>query len=426
MKKLSLLIAIMALSLQPILAQNLKLSGEIRPRAEVRNGYKQLMATGSELAFFVSQRSRLNFNFTQDKLEFKVTMQNTRIWGDIGTLSSNDKSGIALHETWAKYQFKDYFGIKLGRQEIVYDDHRIFGSVGWAQQARSHDAALFLFNLNKKGKIDVGLAYNANKASLSNEDYTINQYRSLQYLHYQVGLKNNFKLSILFLNNGLTYTTKDSLSQKITNSQTIGGRLSYKKAKLSSNAAFYSQIGYVPTASKIGTTYQSAYYLALDLNYSLLSNYSIGASAELLSGNDMSSTSHQNNAFTPYYGTNHKFNGLMDYFYVGNHNNSVGLIDLSIPVKYKKDHLSIGLTAHYFLADGSIISNNETLSSHLGTEIDLTCGYQFNSIFKLNAGYSQMFATNTLQALTGGNNTVTNNWAWVMLTFKPTLFDQTK
>ena len=33
----------------------------------------------------------------------------------------------------------------------------------------------------------------------------------------------------------------------------------------------------------------------------------------------------ENNSFTPFYGTNHKFNGHMDYFYVGNHIGNVGL-----------------------------------------------------------------------------------------------------
>lgn len=426
MKKISILIALTIVSLQPIMAQDFKLSGEVRPRAEVRNGYKHLMPAGSELAFFVSQRSRLNFDFNQDKLTFKITAQNTRVWGDIGTLSSSDKTGITLHETWAKYQFKDYFGIKLGRQEIVYDDHRIFGSVGWAQQARSHDAALFLFNFKTKGKLDIGLAYNANKETIVNENYAINQYKSFQFLHYKVDLKKDLKLSILALNNGLNYTTTDSLSQKVANSQTIGGRLSYKNDKIASNVAFYSQIGLVPGANKFGTTTQSAYYAALDVTYKISTLFSAGLSAELLSGNSMSSTSNVNTAFTPYYGTNHKFNGLMDYFYVGNHGNSVGLIDLSVPLKYKKDKLSLGLTAHYFLAEGDIVSNNVTLSSDLGTEIDFTCGYKVSPFFKINAGYSQMFASNSLQALTGGNNNTTNNWGWVMVTFKPTLFEQKK
>ena len=40
------------------------------------------------------------------------------------------------------------------------------------------------------------------------------------------------------------------------------------------------------------------------------------------------------------------------------------------------------------------------------------------------AGYSQMFATETMQVLKGGNYENMNNWAWIQLTFKPTFFSK--
>ena len=53
------------------------------------------------------------------------------------------------------------------------------------------------------------------------------------------------------------------------------------------------------------------------------------------SRNDYNGDASENKAFTPFYGTNHKFNGFMDYFHVGNHANSVGLIDIYTKVKTK-------------------------------------------------------------------------------------------
>ena len=46
------------------------LSGEFRPRAEFRHGYKTLSASDAEAAFFTSQRTRLNLYYTTDN--FKV------------------------------------------------------------------------------------------------------------------------------------------------------------------------------------------------------------------------------------------------------------------------------------------------------------------------------------------------------------------
>jgi len=425
MKKKHILTILCIIVVQSLTAQGFKISGELRPRAEVRNGYKHLMLPGSEMAFFVSQRSRINFDYDKEKLKLKFTVQNIRVWGDAATLSLADKNGFAMHESWVNYQFSDIFGIKVGRQEISYDDQRIFGAVGWAQQARSHDAALLIFDLKTKGRIETGFAYNANRESLRHENYALNQYKSLQYLWYNVKLKDYMTLSVLALNNGLPYL-KDSISQKIINSQTLGGRLTFKKKKLQSNGAFYYQTGNLPNIGSTGTIYQSAYYAALDFSYQITNHFFAGLGTEIISGSDLGSTKNQNNAFNPYYGTNHKFNGLMDYFYVGNHINSVGLIDIALPLKFKKDKSIISLTGHYFMAEGKIMDNGQTRSPDLGTEIDLTFAYTFNSTFKINAGYSQIFASQNLEFLTGGDRQLTNNWGWLMLTFKPVFLNHTE
>ena len=68
----------------------------------------------------------------------------------------------------------------------------------------------------------------------------------------------------------------------------------------------------------------------------------------------------------------------------------------------------------------------------LGTEIDFVMGYTFTKALHIRAGYSQMFATQTMQVVkypddpNGDYYKGTNNWAWVMLTFKPTFWDSTK
>jgi len=144
MKKLLYLTILVILCVTTLTAQQFDLSAEVRPRYENRHGYKTLLNKDTDGANFVSQRTRINFNFEQDKIRLGVTLQNVRVWGDVSTLASDDNA-TALHEAWAEALLSDKISLKLGRQEIVYDDHRIFGNVGWAQQARSHDAFLFKF-----------------------------------------------------------------------------------------------------------------------------------------------------------------------------------------------------------------------------------------------------------------------------------------
>ena len=130
----------------------------------------------------------------------------------------------------------------------------------------------------------------------------------------------------------------------------------------------------------------------------------------------------QNNSFNPFYGTNHKFNGHMDYYYVGNHINSVGLQNIFMKVNYAKNRFSAGADFHLFSAAADIIDQenpSQLMDKNLGQELDLYIGYKLADNVMLNAGYSQYFVTETTIALKGGNKDETSNWVWVSLTFKP-------
>jgi len=428
MKKLIFSTMLVVLLTTTLKAQEFGISGELRPRFEARHGFKTLASPDVDAAVFVSQRARINMNYSAEKFKVYFSLQNVRVWGDVSTLSKSDKYGIAFHEAWGEYFFNPNISIKLGRQEIVYDDQRMFGSVGWAQQARSHDAMLIKFKTGEKGKLDIGFALNANGETLFKEDYAVGQYKSFQYAWYHTNINESFGLSALFLNNGMPYDKiidPDNNEQKTTYSQTIGGRLTYKKGKFNADGATYYQGGSTPNKAKNADVDLSAYYLTLNAKFNITDEFKVGAGFEYLSGNDQGSTSSKNKAFTPFYGTNHKFNGWMDYFYVGNHVGSVGLIDVNIPFGYKKNKFSAALIPHFFSADGDILdANNDKADAYLGTEIDLALGYKIIKNVMFNVGYSQMFATESMEILKGGSKDETNNWAWVMVTFKPTFFSK--
>lgn len=400
--------------LSSVLAQEFDLSAELRPRFESRNGFSKLSATDAEAANFVSQRSRLNFNFKQDKLKLGISVQNVRVWGDVSTLSSSDKNAIALHEAWGETLLSDKFSVKLGRQEIVYDDHRIFGNVGWAQQARSHDAMIAKYVPNAKNRFDFGLAYNANAESLIQETYAVNQYKAFQYAWYH-GQIEKVDISLLLLNNGMEYLELGK--QEIAYSQTFGSRLTYKTGNLGLDGAAYLQAG------KIALNEVNASYFTANASYKFSENFSGVAGFEYLSGKDMNDGSTKIKSFNPLYGTNHKFNGWMDYFYVGNHINSVGLTDLYFTLNYQKGKFSANVTPHFFKSSGDIYAGIVQKSANLGTEIDLSIGYKVANNINFNAGFSKMYATNSMEILKGGDKDEANTWSWLMVTFSPKLFN---
>jgi hypothetical protein len=152
----------------------LTLVGQLRPRTEVRNGYGNLVLKGSKSAAFISQRTRLTFGYKWDRLTFGASIQDVRVWGqDASTISNADGSRLMLHEGWAdltlfnktdttiKAKGIDLMSIKIGRQELSYDDVRLIGNLDWLQQGRRHDMAL-LKTVHKGWQVDIGYAFNQN------------------------------------------------------------------------------------------------------------------------------------------------------------------------------------------------------------------------------------------------------------------------
>lgn len=407
-------------------AQDVTISAQLRPRFEYRHGYRTLSSPDIDPALFISQRSRLSALFSSEKFKAGFSLQNVRVWGDVSQLNVSDVNGTTIHEAWGEIIFGKVVSLKIGRQELKYDDHRILGSVNWAQQARSHDAAILIIKPKNGCKIDIGIAYNAAKESLFKIDYDVKNYKTMQYIHWHRDF-NGFGASILFLNNGMTYNKKADtiLEQKIAFNQTIGTRLTYKKNKLNVNGAFYYQGGKVNDSVNI-----SAFYFSVNIHYAFTGLFTAGLGFEYLSGNSqVDKGSETNKAFTPWYGTNHKFNGFMDYFYVGNFMNSVGLIDIYLPLKFTHKKFTGLIIPHAFQAAAPIHdweSNDPdaSMSSYLGTEVDLICTYAIIQGLSVSAGYSQMFATTSMEAIkkVKGGSSETNNWGWIMVNFSPTLF----
>ena len=406
------------LSVSQLKAQ-FQLSGEFRPRTEYRHGYKSMFTEDDKAAFFTSQRTRINAAYSLDKLKLGLSLQDIRVWGDVPQ-QNNTSNQVMLSQGWAEYLFTKQFSMKIGRQELNYDDGRIFGNADWLQQGRSHD--LILFKYEKDFKLHLGAAFNQESEKLKGTDYNVSgNYKAMQFIWFNKKI-NSLGLSLLFLNNGLQNKSTDATPvYKTAFNQTYGTRLVYDKNALSLNGATYYTSGKDNTLRKL-----SAYYATLGLSYKISDNWGAGLGWELLSGTSQkekkANVNYTNNSFSPFYGTNHKFNGHMDYFYVGNHINSVGLNDIFGNITYKKNKFSATLTPHIFSAANEVLNPavpGQLMAKSLGTEFDLFFGYKLAENVQVSCGYSQMFGTETLKALSGGDNNVTNNWAWVMITFKP-------
>lgn len=399
------------------------LDGEFRPRTEFRNGYGNIIDDGADAGFGVSTRLRLNTGFATENYTLYVSLQDVMTWGENRQLLSTDaNNSFAVFEAWADLKLGSGWSTKLGRQTIVYDDQRIFGSVGWAQQARNHDAALIKYKKDKF-MLDFGLAFNQDKAGLAGfssvgTDYTTAgffSYKAMQYLYLKQNWE-SFSASFLALNT--TFQDLDTgVSAGTTSSLfTVGSNLGYKKGKFGLTGNIFLQTGERQGEVDV----KGAYLASLDVSLKASSKVGLGLGVEAISGATGDSA-----AFFPLYGTNHKFNGFMDYFYVGNHANSVGLFDIHASAKFVLGKKS-GLLVKVLNFSG--IEELPSGESSLGTEVDLVFSTKLKGA-GLAIGYSQMFASNGMYELKGTSEAAakgSQNWVWAQLTIKPNFLNTSK
>jgi Alginate export len=465
----------------------LSMSAQIRPRGEVRNGLGTLKLKDALSAGFISQRSRLSFNYKMEKVSFGMSVQDVRVWGqDASTINNGDGAKLGVHEAYAETVLSDSLGLslKVGRQELVYDDVRLLGNLDWLQQGRRHDAALL--KLFKNGwQADLGLAFNQNTDAFgtSGTFYTAGNtppylanskgnlvaipagfvptnatgapvltanpstnggtqmYKTMQYLYVAKKFK-TVKASFLLFKDDFAKYRLDTL--KAADGGTLAGRR-YDVTGVNSRittgllltgtlpkgfnfwAGAYSQSG----KNRDGVDL-SAYTATAFLGYTK-GKMLIGLGYDLVSGNDLTATTNtKDNKFDPLYGTPHKFWGYMDYFYVGTGGSAAGLSDPYLRLKYTASpKLSLGLDVHSFsLAKNmpnkiSDATGKTLLEKSLGNEFDLILNYAVNKATALEFGYCIMAGTNTLEYIkrsTIDKTEHTATWAYLSLNFKPEIF----
>ena len=381
------------------------LSAELRPRTEYSHGYGTLASDDQKPSLFTSQRTRLNFDYSMDLLKVGIVLQDARVWGRQPQQVGNEDFATSIHQAWAEINLTPVLSIRAGRQELSYDDQRIFGNGGWVQQGRSHDVALFKYTKNIN--VHLGIAHHENTIRTDNIYDGPDAYKDLQFLWINQKLT-NLTWSLLFLNNGKPFT--EGTEQKTAYSQTFGTHLEVVLEKFAFAGNFYFQTGEDPPRTAL-----NAFNFLAEMAYRITDLTQFLMGYEMLSGTDYDIVE-KNKSFTPFYGTNHKFNGYMDYFYVGNHLNSVGLHDAYVKFSTGINKTAFNVDVHLFASAATI---SATADNYLGTEVDLTLTQTLNPVSKISLGYSHIFGSESMEILKGGSKNATSNWAYIMLTVTP-------
>ncbi|MBS1564126.1 MAG: alginate export family protein, partial [Bacteroidetes bacterium] len=381
------------------LKAQLTLSGQLRTRTELRDGQGAPLPNGAQPAFFTSQRTRLNVCYSMYRLKFGLSLQDVRVWGqDVSTLNRSttaNNNGLLLHEAWAEIGLTDTtlrnksLSLKIGRQELVYDDQRLIGNLDWLQQGRRHDAAVLKYEAGP-WMLHLAAAYNQNQENAMGTVYnstppgnytaTTNggsMYKSMQFLYAGRRLKAG-NVSFLFFADQFSKYHMDTVNNATVKTfqtgawsrATTGFYFTNVFAKTAVTASAYYQFGNTSTGQKISAALLSGY-----VQQPVCKSFSVGAGLDYTTGNSGSGTSH---TFDPLYGTPHKFWGLMDYYYAASGFGKGGLIDAYLKLKYKTgEKFLLGADLHQFNSASKVIlpaDPNNTKKS-FGQELDIVGTY---------------------------------------------------
>ena len=402
------------------------LDAQLMTRGELRaGGFKADSLDSERVSHFALGRYRIIADYQRSWLNVRLTPQYTGVWGQ-------GSAGVVLYEGWAKMQSKKGLFVKIGRQELTYDDGRIIGNDDWTMTAPTHDVLKLGYD-GESHKVHLLAAYNQNAENIDNGviyySGGLQPYKTMQTLWYHYDTpKKSFGISLLGMNIGMQNTDQE---HPITYyQQLVGTYMSFRPKQWSLEGAFYYQMG----KEEHGMTID-AFMASAKLNVMPSENYNLFAGYDYLSGDKYFNVPpaggiglvfhDKARGFNAIFGSHHEFYGAMDFFYLSNYVGGFtpGLQNLYFGGNIKPvNGLSINAAYHYYaIATDLDYVNTKTL----GHSVELASSYAFNKAVSVSAGYTFMKGSETMELLNKVSEKRQLHWAWLMMTITPKLFTST-
>jgi hypothetical protein len=373
------------------LSQQFLMNIEIRPRAEYTSNYILPPNDSIDPYFYITQRNRVSMQYLREKWFIKSDLQEIHLWDEA---NSNSKVGsINFYQLFLETKFKD-INFRLGRQNILLDNGRLFSDAPWAQQGRAHEgirimkytphfAHDFFFVFTIKYNTSFESAYSP---------VASNKYKYM--LVYNFSYNSNKNLSFNSIN------TVDFLEK--TNSETLytrattGGRIEFKKKQW-----YYTLNSYLQFGRNQKGQHLFAYYFQPEVKLSLPKT-TLRLGAEIISGSSLQTGKENSGDFDVLYGVTWKFNGNMNVFTrfpadVGGKGLVNPYLFALFPINSK---LTFRSDFHLFYTQYSLQNNlNHTMSKFLGFENDISIKYVPIKELEINGAFSFYKSTDSMTNL---------------------------
>lgn len=407
----------------------LTVDGQFRTRAEYRDGYKALAQESSYAAPIVLQRSRLILGYSDDAFTFKFSGQDARVWGQNASSTANNTTHI--FEAWAGYAFNANWALKVGRQELKYDDQRLLSPKEFSLTGISYDAALLKFD-NKETATSLHFAamINSNAQDLFLTNYTGGLSKYMAFVWFQKALSESFVVNAI---NFMDVTQNSGDPHIMYARNTIGGNaIANTQFMVGGRLGAYYQFGNVQRVGTFTSTRVSAYAFNASVWVKPSSKLSLTATIDAYSGQDWSNASpSQRTSFNRLLNAGHAHLGFMDYFTSATLSEvlGAGLYNFFVRADLKlSEKSSVQATANYFMLEKGYLPGGVKVDKGLGTEFDLVFNYKVAKYLSVQAAWMFMLPTETLEAIQGlaPNTGEFSHYAYVSLNFTPNFFKWSK
>jgi len=374
----------------------------IRPRAQTRPRFESrannYWDNGSN-DWFVTHRTNVGMDLEIAFTRATIEVRDVRNWGQF----TNSTIQIPVGNTFIYQGYAEAFAkfgyIRVGRQAINYGNQRMIGALDWTSAGRAFDA------VRAHGKWGI-VTVDAVGAMVQKADQLVDTpgntggaYLSAAYVG--VDPVDAFGLEAIWL-------SKHDLSVD-TDRFSPGLRIKGKAGGFTYDAESYIQFG--------------ENFLAVIAMGDLAYNFGTPAGFSIRAGSAFGSgEAHGLNSVERFYGTDHKFQGMADLFYLSN------LVEAHARFTFKPEGVPVTVWTEGLafwrvsdadwvtVANGALPYIGNTDANYMGFEWDLTLGYSPTSWFSLIGNYS-LFGPGA-GASEGYGAQGLHHWGYVQLDFK--------
>ncbi len=350
-------------------AAEVKITGQVRWRAETESHPRPLSTAPAGANSFALLRTRVGAEFSNSgSTRAFVQLQDARFLGRPNSGSLIDDESLGIHQAFLEVLdfLAEGLDFQAGRFEMNYGNQRLVGAVGWSNTGRAFDGVRVGLGVAER-RVQLFATKLADRTG-TRPDQDRNFYGGVARFK-ELGLE-----PFLFYdrdNEDATGTTSASISRF-----TAGTYLSRKQDAIDVNANVAFQFG------KLGDTDLSAYLLAGEVGVTPEdSKVRLFGGVDYASGDDPDSDSF--NAFNNLYYTGHKFRGVFDQFLASG---PTGLLDAYGGVKAQwPPRWTTGATFHVLRAAQSFMVPAGEQSA-LGNELDVFTKHKVNANTALQLG----------------------------------------